>query len=120
MVVINMEYNFDWKFIQAGAPLVTLTDFGIAFNSLAISLLGSPEQVVIGFDSENNVIGVKVYNGEVDVKSYDFISKSRNNWIRIGCKEFTNYIKNKLDLEFPHKCTAEYDNGNQILIVKVK
>ncbi len=51
-----MDYNFDWNFIQAGAQLVTLSNFSISFNSLASSVLGNPEQIIMGYDGLTIII----------------------------------------------------------------
>ena len=45
-----MTYNFDFSYLKNGAPAVTLSSFGIAFNKGAIESLGTPDQVIIGYD----------------------------------------------------------------------
>ena len=42
-----MAYNFDFSYLKNGAPAVTLSSFGIAFNKGAIESLGTPDQVII-------------------------------------------------------------------------
>ena len=54
-----MAYNFDFSYLKNGAPAVTLSAFGIAFNKGAIESLGTPDQVIIGYDPEQSAIGVR-------------------------------------------------------------
>ena len=42
-----MAYNFDFSYLKNGAPAVTLSSFGIAFNKGAIESLGTPDQVIM-------------------------------------------------------------------------
>ena len=85
------KYKFDYRIISRGAAAVTINNLGISFNSTAISLLGSPEFVMLGYDSDQRVIGIRSYDGG-DSKAYRFASRVRNGWIRIGCKAFIRYI----------------------------
>ena len=54
-----MTYNFDFSYLKNGAPAVTLSSFGIAFNKGAIESLGTPDQVIIGYDPYQQAIGVR-------------------------------------------------------------
>ena len=54
-----MAYNFDFSYLKNGAPAVTLSSFGIAFNKGAIESLGTPDQVIIGYDPDQQAIGVR-------------------------------------------------------------
>ena len=53
-----MAYHFDFSYLKNGAPAVTLSSFGIAFNKGAIESLGTPDQVIIGYDPDQQAIGV--------------------------------------------------------------
>ena len=39
-----MTYNFDFSYLKNGAPALTLSSFGIAFNKGAIESLPTAEQ----------------------------------------------------------------------------
>lgn len=93
-------FKFDWNSISGGAPYVTLTSLGISFNSVAISKLGNPEKVLIGFDEENLAIGIKPFENENNIKVYEFASRVKNGWIRIGCKDFIKYLQKISGIDF--------------------
>ena len=71
-----MAYNFDFSYLKNGSPIVTLNSFGIAFNKGAIESLGSPEQVIVGFDQKACAIGVRA-RGVSKASGIDFLSKSK-------------------------------------------
>ncbi|MFQ9858784.1 MAG: hypothetical protein ACLRWL_02305 [Evtepia gabavorous] len=85
-----MAYNFDFSYLKNGSPIVTLSSFGIAFNKGAIEALGTPEQVIIGFDPEACAIGVRARGEDTTSPSYDFARRIKNDWIRIGAKDFVS------------------------------
>lgn len=97
-----MNYNFDWDYIKSGSPYVTISSFGIAFNSLSIKQLGSPNYVIIGFDEEKLAIGIKgISTKEENKASYEFIArKNKDGWIRIGCKEFIQRLETLTNYDF--------------------
>ena len=114
-----MDFNFDWNYVSAGAPYVTVSELGLAFNTPAISLLGNPEDVVVGFDESQMVIGVKDAKSMTDVKSYKFYSRIRTGWVRIGCKDFVKYLSAISGIQFSpaKKFVARYDKEKQILYI---
>ena len=114
-----MDFNFDWNYVSAGAPYVTVSELGLAFNTPAISLLGNPEDVVVGFDEIQMVIGVKDAKSMTDVKSYKFYSRIRTGWVRIGCKDFVKYLSAISGIQFSpaKKFVARYDKEKQILYI---
>lgn len=116
-----MNFNFDWNYVSAGAPYVTVSELGLAFNSPAISLLGNPEDVVVGFDENQMVIGVKDAKNMNDAKSYKFVSRVRAGWVRIGCKDFVKYLSVISGIKFSpaKKFVARYDKDEQILYIIV-
>ena len=67
-----MKFNFDWNYVAAGAPYITISELALGFNASSIALLGNPEEVIIGFDDQTMTIGVKKYDGNENVKSYKF------------------------------------------------
>ena len=117
-----MSYNFNWSSVSGGAPFVTLSSLGIAFNSVSIEKLGSPEKIMVGFDEDNLVIGVRAYDGSENIKPYEFSDRIRNGWIRIGCKEFIRYLQKLTGMNYntAKKYVATYDNNSKTLIVELK
>ena len=73
----KMKFNFDWNYVAAGAPYITISELALGFNAPSISLLGNPEEVIIGFDDQTMTIGVKKYDGNENVKSYKFYSRMK-------------------------------------------
>lgn len=116
-----MKFNFDWNYISSGAPYITVSEYGLAFNSPAISILGNPEKVILGFDFENMTIGIKRYNNEESVKSYDFAKRMRNGWIRIGCKDFIKNLSNISQKSFAPavKYLAQFDKEDQVMYIVI-
>ena len=117
-----MEFNFNWSAVSGGAPYVTLSSLGIAFNSVAISKLGNPEKIIVGFDEDQFALGVKPYEGEPGVKPYEFSSRVRNGWIRIGCRDFIKYLQSLSNIEFTpsKKFIATYNVKQSVLVVLIK
>lgn len=116
-----MKYNFNWSAVSGGAPYITISSLGIAFNNVSIDKLNSPEKILVGFDEENCVIGIKAYNGEQGLKPYEFASRVKNGWIRIGCKDFIKYLQSITGIDFTtsKKYVAQYDSETRILTVEV-
>ena len=116
-----MKFNFDWNYVAAGAPCITISELALGFNAPSISLLGNPEEVIIGFDDQTMTIGVKKYDGNENVKSYKFYSRMKNGWVRIGCKEFIKYLSSLTGLEFSPaiRYIAKYDEQEEILYISV-
>lgn len=117
-----MSFTFNWSAISAGAPFVTISALGLAFNSISIAKLGSPDEVMVGFDEQNLAIGVRAYHGEVGVKSYKFASRVKTGWVRIGCKDFIRYLGTLTgnDYSKAHKYVACFDKETDCLIVKLQ
>lgn len=114
-----MSYNFNWSAVSGGAPYVTLSSLGLAFNSVSIEKLGCPEKIIVGFDEGKCVIGIKRYNNETNIKAYDFADRKKNGWIRIGCRDFMKYLESLTNMSFSpaKKYVAQYDEIEKILIV---
>jgi len=116
------NFNFNFNFIKNGAPIVTLNSLGIAFNSLAITYLGNPEMVNIGFDEEKLTIGVTPCDENSVFPIFEFKSKEKNGWIRIGCKDFIKYLSTLSKIDFISKSRqfiATYNSDENILIVTI-
>nr|WP_004603085.1 hypothetical protein [[Eubacterium] cellulosolvens] len=116
-----MRFDFDWTYVSAGAPYVTISELGLAFNSPSSSLLGNPEEVVIGFDEKQMAIGVKNAESMEDVKPYKFFSRMRSGWVRIGCKDFVKYLSAISGISFSSskRFVAKYDIEEQVLFIIV-
>ena len=116
-----MNFNFDWNCVSAGAPYVTISELGLAFNGPAISMLKNPEDVVVGFDEANMTIGVKDSDNMENVKSYKFYSRVNNGWVRIGCKDFVKYLSAISGIKFSpaKKYIAKMDQKEQILYITI-
>lgn len=117
-----MNFNFNWNYVSAGAPYVTISGLGIAFNTPAISLLKNPEEVVVGFDEEKLAIGVMNAEGMTDVKPYKFYSRLNHGWIRIGCKDFVKYLSTITGISFSpaKKYVARLDEEKKILYITLE
>lgn len=122
MEVIIVSFNFNWNAVSGGAPYVTVSNIAIAFNSVSIERLGSPEKIIIGFDEENCVIGIKAYCGEVGAKPYDFSTRIKSGWVRIGCRDFVKYLSALTGQSFSpaKKYIAHFSTPEQILYVLIR
>ena len=116
-----MPYNFNWNAVSGGAPYVTISTISTAFNSVSIEKLGNPEKVIVGFDEERCVLGVKAYNGEPNIKPYDFAKRVKNGWIRIGCRDFIKYLSSLTGIKFypAKKYVARFDSAEKILTIAI-
>lgn len=117
-----MSFNFDWNAVSNGAPYITISKLGIAFNDASISRLGTPNEIMIGFDEAKCVLAVKAYEGEKNVSHYRFSDRIRQGWIRIGCRDFVNYLGELIGMDYSkaHRYVATYDRTNSYLIVNLK
>ena len=117
-----MAYNFDFTYLKNGNPIVTLSAFGIAFNKGAIEALGSPDEVIIGFDQDACAIGVRAKGDDGTAPSYEFARRIKSDWIRIGAKDFVKYLSRVSGIDFLTKAKqfiAEYDSETQTLVIVV-
>ena len=55
-----MNFDFNWSAVSGGAPYVTFSSLGIAFNSVSIEKLGSPDKVMVGFDVPEHGLDLSV------------------------------------------------------------
>lgn len=117
-----MPYSFDFTFLKNGNPIVTLSAFGIAFNKGAIEFLGTPEQVIIGYDPQAHAIGVRAKTADIVSPTYEFARRIKNDWVRIGAKDFVKYLSKVSGIDFLTKAkqfVAEFDSETETLIVVV-
>ncbi|MBR3100080.1 MAG: hypothetical protein IKH18_11045 [Clostridia bacterium] len=115
-------YNFDFDYIKKGTPIVTLSSLGIAFNRASVEQLGSPEKVLVGYDASAHVIGVKPAAIEGKGSVYDFATRMKNDWVRIGCRDFVKKLAIDTEMGFDKKAIqfiATYDSDLQMLIIPI-
>lgn len=117
-----MSYSFNWSAITSGAPYVTISSLGIAFNSASITRLESPQRVLVGFDEEKCAIGVRAYKNEQELTAYPFAERVKNGWTRIGCRDFIKYLQSVSGVDFStaRRYIAKYDATEKLLIVYVR
>ena len=116
------EFSFDFSFIRAGSPVVTLSSTGISFNAGARNLLGYPEQVDIGYDVQAKAIGVCAHKDDNGAKPYEFESRAKDGWIRINAKEFSRYLEQQTGMKFREKARQflpDYNEATKMLIVVI-
>ena len=118
-----MEYSFNYSFLKTGTPIVTLSSLGLAFNKGAIDLLGAPSEVVIGYDENRHAIGVREATEEMSkMPRYGFSTRIRNDWVRIGAKDFVRYLNAVTKIDFISKAKQfipEYDQDTKTLVIVV-
>ncbi len=115
------NYTFDFNFVKSGAPIVTISSLGLSFNRISRTLLKFPSKINVGFDENARVIGIKAHDENSSVANYEFESRVKNEWIRIGCKDFIKYLSSitKIDFTTAKQFIAEYDDLLKMLIVVV-
>ena len=116
-----MNFNFDWNYVANGAPYITISSLALGFNTPSVSLLENPEEVVIGFDSQQMLIGIKKSDGNESSKKYKFYSRMKNGWVRIGCKDFIKHLSFLTGLDFvpAKRYVAQFDPDDKILFISV-
>lgn len=114
-------YKFDFSFVRSGAPVVTLSSTGIAFNSLVRNMLRYPETIDIGYDESANAIGVCAHRDENGGKPYIFEGREKDGWVRISCRDFMRYLSAKTGIDFSKakQFIPEYMEEEKMLVVIV-
>lgn len=116
------SYNFDFSFVRSGAPIVTLSSIGLAFNSGARSLLGYPNQVDIGFDERLNIIAVRPHDPSGNYPAYEFETREKNGWVRLSMRDFMKYLSLRTNIDFLTKSRQflpEVDDETGMLLIVV-
>lgn len=114
-------YNFDFNYIRNGTPIVTLSSLGISFNRAAIALLNNSSKVIIGYDADAHAIGVKEVDDDCK-DAYEFATRVKNDWVRIGCRDFIKKLAVDTEMEFDKKAVqfiATYDAELSMLIILI-
>lgn len=118
-----MDYCFNFSYLKNGAPSVTLSSLGIAFNRGAVDMLGAPEQIIVGYDEKAHAIGVRARDSEIaDAPYFDFAPRVKNDWVRIGAKDFMKYLSKVTEIDFITKAKQfipEFDEDSQTLVIVV-
>lgn len=118
-----MEYNFIWSTPSAGAPIVSIASYGITFNNAVIEILKRPDRIMIGYDDDNKIIGIKpLYeDDELNSRSFTFMERERNGYVRIGNKDFIKYLSNKTRVDYSKavRYFGDWDEKEEILIVNL-
>lgn len=114
-------FRFDWNYVPSGAPYVTVSETGLAFNTPAVALLDNAEEVIVGFDKTNLAIGVMKYDGRSNTKPYKFYGRVKNGWVRIGCRDFIKHLTQLSGISFSsaRRYTASYDEAEGVLYIEV-
>ena len=114
-------FNFDFSFVRSGAPIITLSTTGLAFNSIVRSMLENPAEIDVGYDEAANAIGVCAHKEENGGKPYAFEGRQKDGWVRISCRDFMRYlsVKSGIDFSKAKQFIPEYDEEQKLLIVVV-
>lgn len=115
-----MDYNFNFSFLKYGAPVVTISSWGIGFNKGIIDFLGRPEEIIIGYDEAQHAIGVTVWDGDQSTPHYTFAPREKNGWVRIGARDFTRYLSSATGIDFQKgakQFTPVLDEANHMIVV---
>lgn len=115
-----MGFSFDFSYLKNGSPIVTLSSLGIAFNRGAVDMLGGPDQINVGYDEENVAIGVRARGADTKLPYFDFAPRVKNDWVRIGAKDFVKYLSKISKIDFLTKAKQfipEYDAETNTLII---
>jgi hypothetical protein len=113
--------DFEWYNPKAGAPIISIANYGLTFSSGAIEAMGNPKRIMLGFNTTNKTIGVKPCD-DANEKGIEFYSKVKNGNVRLSSKDFIRFIKSKMDDSFQIENTAtkyiaKWDEEEQILTV---
>ena len=118
-----MDFLFDFTYLKNGSPIVTLSSLGLACNKGAIDMLGAPDEVVVGYDEKRHAIGIRQATNEPpEIPRYKFADRVKNDWIRIGAKDFAKYLARISGIDFLTKAkqfVPLFDEDTRTLIVIV-
>lgn len=114
-------YSFDFSFVRSGAPIITLSSTGLAFNAVVRNMLGYPSEIDIGYDESANAIGICAHRPEHMSKPYEFEGREKDGWVRISCRDFMRYLaqRNGLDFTKAKQFIPEHDPQTGMLVVIV-
>jgi len=117
----SIRMIYEWYSPTIGAPVVSLAEYGITFNNGAIEIMGKPEYVILGYNEEKKLIGVKPCD-ENEENKIEFYKKIRNKYIRLANKDFIRFLKSRIseDIKIENKAkryVAKWDKVEKILYI---
>jgi hypothetical protein len=67
-------------------------------------------------------IGVRQAEAEEKTKTYDFMAKLKNGWVRIGCRDFVKYLSSLSGISFEKavRFHPNYDQKQGLMYIIVK
>jgi len=95
--------GFEWFSPVSGVPMVSIAEYGLTFNRAAVTKLGAPSRVMIGFDRKRRLLGIRPVDdsGEGVEQAFPFASRIRDGYVRIASKDLVRYIStNCPELDF--------------------
>ena len=118
-----MNYNFKWANERMGVQrFVSISKLGIALNQASIESLGSPENILIGFDEDSQILGIVPASTPIPAGAKVFPlcntpDKKNKSWLRISCKGYVRYLEERIGKKFSktEKLVGEIQDG--VLIV---
>jgi|GEM_PF-333111 len=123
------KFNFVWEEIPTKEsrtkdpePAAILSGAAIKLNSAATIQFGTPERIVLALDEKNKVIAIKEYQGEENLKAYDFQGKLKARGVTLRCKNFMTNVQTKMNIDLTQGkavCPAHYDSKMGMLIIQV-
>ena len=86
-------------------------------------MLGAPDEVVVGYDEKRHAIGIRqAANEPSGIPRYRFADRAKNDWVRIGAKDFAKYLARISGIDFLTKAkqfVPIFDEDTRTLIVIV-
>lgn len=109
--------------LQAGA---VLSHASINLNNAALSLLSTPEKIVMAYDADAKVIAIKASTGdkgEEPLVVYEINKTLKNGSVTIRAKDFMSKVREQMGLELEGKdkiaCPASFNSRRKLLIIQV-
>lgn len=121
--------NFDWATSEVSKNAVTIYQNNITLNKQASSHFEDVSYVLLGFDKEENKLGIKpVYHDDINKQIYPKEQLHRvsigASYARIANKSFIEQISSNLNINFDDKTSykfiADFDIIHQILLVNLE
>ncbi|MBR3431216.1 MAG: hypothetical protein IKG87_14080 [Clostridia bacterium] len=115
------DFNFDFTLIKKGAPVLTLSSLGIALNESSQKMLGNPDYISIGYDAAKKMLALRVTD-ENDKNGFKIGGRSRQGWVRVGCRDFIRYISSETGIDCVNKAKqffAQYNDEIKMVTVEI-
>lgn len=90
--------EFEWFDTTIGAPIISVASYGLTFSRSAVQKMGTPEYVILGYDKENKIIGIKTCD-KSENKKIEFAGKERGGNVRINSKSFIRFVFSYMENE---------------------